>query len=74
MIYAFACQELRAYHYRLFFSGQWSPDLDSMDLEDGCFNPAPNDASIEDGFYLRNTVRDYAEHEKNMGQLKGQNQ
>ena len=54
--------------------GQWSPDLDSMNLEDGCFNPTPNNASIEDGFYLRNNVRDYAEHEKNMGQLKGQNQ
>lgn len=43
--------------------GQWSSDSDSMVLEDGCFNPTPNDVSIEDGFYLRNTVRDYAERQ-----------
>ena len=54
--------------------GEWSPDLDSMNLEDGCFNSTPNNASIEDGFYLRNTVRGYAEHEKHIDQQKGHNQ
>ena len=37
--------------------GQWGTDQDSMELEDGCFNPAVNDVNIEDGYYLRRTDR-----------------
>ena len=46
---------LKAAHYGC-IQGQWSPDLESMELEDGCFNPVPNDTNIEDGFYLRKAV------------------
>lgn len=55
--------KLKYAHYGC-IQGQWLPDSDSMVLEDGCFNPTPNDASIEDGFYLRNFVKSYVEHEK----------
>ena len=55
--------KLKSAHYGC-IQGQWSPDLDSMVLEDGCFNQTPDDLSIEDGFYLRNIMNDYAEHEK----------
>lgn len=53
--------KLNSAHYGC-IQGQWAPDSDSMILEDGCFNPTPNDANIEDGFYLRNTIRDYPKH------------
>ena len=37
--------------------GIWAPDLESMELEDGCFNPIPNDMNIEDWYYLRKKVQ-----------------
>ncbi|MBQ2630371.1 MAG: hypothetical protein IJG13_11900, partial [Kiritimatiellae bacterium] len=37
--------------------GQWFSDKEYMTMRDGCFNPVENDANIEDGGALRNTIR-----------------
>ena len=39
--------------------GPWLSGEKVMILDDGCFNPVPNDPSIEDGRHLRMTLRDY---------------
>ena len=46
---------LKRAHYGC-VQGQWAPDLESMELEDGSFNPDPNNVNIEDGYYLRKVI------------------
>lgn len=49
-------QKLKTAHYGIIL-GEWSPTEEYMSLADGCFNPIPNDANVEDGRYLREVLK-----------------
>ena len=49
---------LKSGHYGM-IRGPWVGDEKVMILDDGCFNPVPNDLSIEDGRQLRMVLKGY---------------
>ena len=49
-------------HYGV-ISGAWLFGSETMRIGDACFNSTVNDTMIEDGYYLRKSVRE----NKNMG-------
>ena len=51
---------LKSAHYGT-LHGVWMSARDHMVLKDGCFNATANDLDIEDGYYLREKVKHYAE-------------